>query len=61
VCTSTPDMPTVPQRQAVKLPDSGSKVSLDTDARRRKAMMAGIMTGAQGVLTPASTAKTTLG
>jgi hypothetical protein len=54
-------MPTVPQRQAVKLPDSGSKVSLDTDARRRKAMMAGIMTGAQGVLTPASTAKTTLG
>lgn len=54
-------MPTVPQRQAVKLPDSGAKNTVDTDARRRKAMMAGIMTGANGVLTPPSTAKATLG
>lgn len=57
---STPDIPSTPERQAVKLPDAGQTVTVDTGKRRRQ-LMAGIMTSANGVLTPPTTAKTTLG
>lgn len=56
----TPDVPTVPERQAVKLPDAGSAITKDASFRRR-AIMAGIMTGPQGVLGNPNVTKPTLG
>ena len=53
---STPDVPTVPERQATKLPD-GSQAAERTDdrARRRMAYAASILTSPQGVLGNAAT------
>lgn len=58
---STPDVPTVPERQAVKLPDSGAPAGATNNNTRRRAILAGLMTSPQGVLTPAATGKPTLG
>lgn len=60
MCMSTPDVPTTPERQAVKLPDDGSKVP-DQSKNRRAAIMAGLMTSPQGVLGAPTVAKATLG
>ena len=51
-----PDVPTVPERQATKLPD-GSQAAGRTDdrARRRMAYAASILTSPQGVLGQAAT------
>ena len=51
-----PDVPTVPERQATKLPD-GSQAAERTDdrARRRMAYAASILTSPQGVLGQAAT------
>ena len=53
---STPDVPTVPERQATKLPD-GSQAAERTDdrARRRMAYAASILTSPTGVLGQAAT------
>jgi len=56
----TPKVPTIPERQAVKLPDAGSPISKDASMRRR-AIMAGIMTSPQGVLGNPNVSKPTLG
>jgi len=62
LCTSTPDVATVPERQAVKLPDAGSTGTTDADARRRRrAVIAGLMTSPQGALGTANTSAATLG
>ncbi len=62
MCTSTPDVPTIPERQVTKLPDSGSTAgNADAAAKRRRGLYASIMTSPQGTVgTPATTA-TTLG
>ncbi len=60
----TPDVPSVPERQATKLPDQGSTANSDKDSRRRRrAMIAGLVTSPQGALGTASTtaASPTLG
>jgi hypothetical protein len=47
----TPDVPTVPERQASKLPDGGNTASRTQDAlKRRRALMATVLTGPNGVL-----------
>jgi hypothetical protein len=61
MCTSTPDVPTVPERQAVKLPDSGAPEGALDNGRRRRAILAGLITSPQGVLGAPSIAKPTLG
>lgn len=55
---STPDVPTVPERQAAKLPDNGSTASRTGSAtNRRHALMATILTGPGGALgSPTTTA-----
>lgn len=51
ICTSTPDVPTVPERQAAKLPDSGAPADAGRARDKwRKAIMAGLVTSPQGVL-----------
>lgn len=58
----TPDVPTVPERQAARLPDSGA--SEDAGRARdkwRKAIMAGIVTSPQGVLGSPMVGKPSLG
>lgn len=57
----TPDVPTVPERQASKLPDQGAKTNdkANTNAMRR-AMLAGMATSPGGLGTP-SVSKATLG
>jgi hypothetical protein len=60
---STPDVPTIPERQPTKLPDGGSTANrVDSNARRRRAMMATILTSPGGVLgAPNTTASATTG
>ena len=60
ICTSTPDVPTVPERQPVKLPDEGSPATTDDFRKRRRAIIAGLMTSPEGIGSP-GTAKPTLG
>lgn len=62
----TPSIPSVPERQAMKLPDQGSTAFTDKGSRRRRlAMMAGLVTGNNGALGTANTSSaspsTTLG
>lgn len=63
MCISTPKAPTVasiPERQALKLPDNGATAGrVDDEARRRRAMAATAFTGALGLGSPNTT--TTLG
>lgn len=58
MCTGgTPDVPSVPERQSVKQPvtDAGVRGQTNEDERRRRGMLATILTSPQGALTPAST------
>jgi hypothetical protein len=59
MCISAPKMPTaqtIPERQALKLPDGGSTANrTDDEIRRRRAMMATAYTGAAGIGNSAST------
>lgn len=52
-----PDVPTLPERQSAKLPDNGSTAPrADEAARRRRALMATVLTGPSGALgTPSTT------
>lgn len=51
-----PTPQTIPERQALKLPDNGSTANrTDDEIRRRRAMMATAYTGAAGIGSPAST------
>lgn len=62
MCTSTPpDVPTVPERQAVQQPDNGAPITKDQSLNRRRAIMAGLITSPQGVLGSPVVAKPTLG
>jgi hypothetical protein len=58
---STPTIPTVPERQASKLPDSGASAAATGSNNWRRAMLAGMVTSPQGVLGSPSTGKATLG
>lgn len=47
----TPEMPTVPERQAAKLPDGGSATNRDDQmAARRRALMATVLTSNSGAM-----------
>ena len=61
MCMSTPDIPAVPERQAAKLPDNGAPAGATDLTRRRRAIMAGLMTTPQGVLGSPAVSKPTLG
>lgn len=61
MCLGTPNVPSVPERQAAKLPDAGTQTYTKDNARWRKAMLAGMVTGPQGALGAPVTAKATLG
>lgn len=58
---SSPDISSVPERQAMKLPDSGAPQGSTDNNRRRRAIMAGLMTSPQGVLGSPSVGSPTLG
>lgn len=61
MCTpKAPDMPTMPERQAMKLPDEGLDLTKDS-SKRRRAIMAGIITSPQGALGSPNPASPTLG
>jgi hypothetical protein len=52
----TPNVPSVPERQSVKQPSADARgLSQDDEMRRRRGMMATILTSSQGALTPVST------
>lgn len=61
MCTSAPDIPSVPERQAAKLPDAGAPATATNNNRFRRALMAGLITSPQGVLGSPTIAKPTLG
>jgi hypothetical protein len=61
ICISTPNVPTVPDRQAAKLPDSGAPQGSATDTTQRRAILAGLVTSPQGVLGSPVVSKPTLG
>lgn len=56
----TPDVPSVPERQSVKQPvtDAGARGMANDDERRRRGMLATILTSSQGALAPVSTTAT---
>lgn len=56
----TPNVPTMPERQAIKLPDEGLEVTRDS-SKRRRAIMAGIITSPQGALGSPNVSSPTLG
>lgn len=59
---SPPDPPTVPERQAQKLPDNGSTAGRTDDTlKRRRAMMATVLTSPTGLGAPPSVTSSTLG
>lgn len=52
----TPDVPTIPERQSIKQPVQASAAGTASDAeRRRRGMMATILTSAGGALAPVTT------
>ncbi|WP_158500127.1 hypothetical protein [Sphingopyxis macrogoltabida] len=53
-------MPTQPERQSMKLPDEGLDLTKDS-SKRRRAIMAGIITSPQGALGSPNAASPTLG
>ncbi len=66
MCISTPkapDVPTIPERQATKLPDNGSTAELtDARTRRRRGLYASIFTSPRGTMgAPSTSASTVLG
>jgi hypothetical protein len=62
ISAPTPNIPTLPDRQAVKLPDNGAPAgATDNSAYRRRALLAGLITSPQGVLGSPVVSKPTLG
>jgi 2-keto-3-deoxy-galactonokinase len=61
MCVGTPKIPTVPERQAQKLPDNGAPLGANRRDDFRRAMMAGMITSPQGVLGAPAVARPTLG
>jgi len=61
MCTSSPTIPTVPVRQPTQLPDQGAQPGgVNPDAWQRT-VLAGMVTGPQGVLGSPIVANPTLG
>ena len=60
MCASTPDVPTLPERQASRLPDQGAAPGT-RDRRARLGPLLAALTRADGLGTPPSTARPTLG
>lgn len=58
---STPTIPTVPVRQPVQLPDQGASPAATDNGAWRRAVLAGMVTGPQGVLGSPTVTKPTLG
>lgn len=58
---STPDVPSIPERQAAKLPDQGAGDGASGNSKFRKALLAGLITSPQGVLGSPAVSKPTLG
>ncbi|ODP39265.1 hypothetical protein [Sphingomonas turrisvirgatae] len=51
VSAKAPDVPSIPERQATKLPDQGATAGRsDAMARRRRGLYASILTSPQGAL-----------
>lgn len=61
MCASSPDISSVPERQAMKLPDSGAPQGSTDNSRQRRAMLAGLMTSPQGTVGSPTVATPTLG
>ena len=60
----TPDVPSTPERQSVQQPKTDARIVSRDDERRRRGMMATILTSSQGALSPLATTadpKTKLG
>lgn len=54
--TKAPEVQSVPERQAAKLPDGGDTAARTSDtAARRRALMATVLTGPQGTMGAPST------
>lgn len=61
MCSSTPTIPTVPVRQPTQLPDQGATPGpVDPEAWQRT-VLAGMVTGPQGVLGSPTVSNPTLG
>lgn len=58
---STPTIPTIPARQPVQLPDQGAAVTIADPQAWQRTVLAGMVTGSQGVLGSPSVSKPTLG
>lgn len=58
---STPTIPTVPVRQPMQLPDQGASVSAIDPQAWQRTVLAGMVTGPQGVLGSPTVSKPTLG
>lgn len=60
MCTGgTPDVPSVPERQSVKQPvTEAGRDQTTNDERRRRGMLATILTSSQGALAPVATTAT---
>lgn len=55
----TPDIPAVQERQVSKIPDGGSTASRTQDSlKRRRALMATVLTGPSGLGNPAAVTNT---
>ena len=52
---SPSDVPRTPERQSVRQPETSARDISRDDERRRRGMMATILTSARGALTPVST------
>ena len=61
MCTSTPTIPTVPVRQPMQLPDQGARSSVTSPEAWQRTVLAGMVTGPQGVLGSPTVSNPTLG
>jgi len=61
MCMSAPSVPSVPERQAAKLPDQGAADNAGISSKFRRAILAGLITSPQGVLGSPTVSKPTLG
>jgi hypothetical protein len=51
----TPDVPRTPERQAARQPNVGARDLSNDNERRRRGMLATILTSSQGALAPVAT------
>ena len=58
---STPTIPTVPVRQPVQLPDQGASAASVNPEAWQRTVLAGMVTGPQGVLGTPTVSRPTLG